>query len=291
MERAQLRAATGRHPIGGLRRLDVLLRHRGKAGDPPTGPLSSLHRPSVLPYPRGGDAVTDGNNLIVAQLAELVAHLDRDETDTTARLHELVEIGARHVPGCQFAGITLVEKDKAVTTVVATHRYPMVLDAIQDRCGEGPCLAAAWPYHMMYVEDLNVEQRWPSYQRYALEETPIRSIVSYELFDDGKSMAALNFYADNPHAFNDESLELGGVFASHIASAWSMMRSQDQFRSALASRDIFGQATGVVMERFNLDAVEAFDLLTRLSQQSSTKFIDPAKALIDSEHPLKRRHR
>jgi GAF domain-containing protein len=233
--------------------------------------------------------VPDGNNMIVAHLAQLVANLDRDGRDATAGLRELIESGARCVEGCQYAGITLAGKGRAVTNVVATHRYPMILDAIQDRCGEGPCLAAAWPHHMLYVEDLSIEQRWPCYQRYALEETPIRSIVSYELFDDGKEMAALNFYADNPHAFNDESRELGGVFATHVALAWSMMRRQDQFRSALASRDIIGQAKGVIMERFHLDAIDAFDLLTRLSQQANAKLIDIAKSLIDSEHPLKRR--
>lgn len=70
-----------------------------------------------------------------------------------------------------------------------------------------------------------------------------------------------------------------------------MMRRQDQFRSALASRDIIGQAKGVIMERFDLDAVEAFELLTRLSQQSNTRVVDIAAALIDSEHPLKQRRR
>jgi AmiR/NasT family two-component response regulator len=48
-----------------------------------------------------------------------------------------------------------------------------------------------------------------------------------------------------------------------------------------------GQAKGVVMERFNLDAVEAFELLTRLSQQSNIRLVEIAAALIDSEHPLK----
>ncbi len=57
------------------------------------------------------------------------------------------------------------------------------------------------------------------------------------------------------------------------------------------SRDTIGQAKGVIMERFNHDAVEAFELPTRLSQRSNTKLIDIAKALIDSEHPLKPRHR
>ncbi|ORV92471.1 response regulator receiver protein [Mycobacterium interjectum] len=228
---------------------------------------------------------------VAAQLADLIADLDRNGTETTVGLHELVDSGSRHVAGCQYAGITMADGTKAVTNVVATHRYPMVLDAIQNRCGEGPCLSAVWRHHMVHVEDLNVDLRWPRYQRHALEQTPIRSILSFELYADGSGMAALNFYAEHPHAFTDESLELGGVFATHVALAWSMMRRQDQFRSALASRDVIGQAKGVIMERFNLDAVEAFELLSRLSQDSNTKLIEIARSLIDTEHPLKRRHR
>lgn len=54
---------------------------------------------------------------------------------------------------------------------------------------------------------------------------------------------------------------------------------------------MIGQAKRIVVERFNLDAVEAFELLVRLSQQSNTRLIDIAKSLIDSERPLKRRRR
>lgn len=233
----------------------------------------------------------DDTNTVVAQLAGLVTSINRDATEASVGLHELVDSGARHVPGSQYAGITLAGKDKTVTNVVATHRYPVVLDAIQERCGEGPCLAAAWEHHMMHVADLNTDGRWPCYRQQAIEQTPIRSILSYELFVDGTSMAALNFYAEHPHAFTEESRELGAVYATHVALAWSMLRQQDQFRSALASRDVIGQAKGVIMERFNLDAVEAFELLTRLSQRSNTKVIDIAKALIDSEHPLRRPRR
>jgi GAF domain-containing protein len=235
--------------------------------------------------------MSDINKSVVTELAELVASLDRDGTEIRTGLRELINNGVRHVPGSQYAGITLAEANRAVTNVVATHRYPMLLDAIQNEYKEGPCLEAAWQHHIMHVADLNIDQRWPRYQQYALAETPIRSILSYELFVDGGAMGALNFYADNPHAFSDDSLELGGVFANHIALGWSIMRRHDQFRSALASRDIIGQAKGVIMERFNLDAVEAFDLLTRLSQQSNTKLFDIARALIDTEHPIKcRRH-
>jgi transcriptional regulator with GAF, ATPase, and Fis domain len=232
-----------------------------------------------------------GNTVVAAQLADLVSNLSSERTDPSAALQELIDNGVRHMAGCQYAGITLAEQGKAVTNVVATHHYPKMLDAIQDRCGEGPCVEAAWRHHMMHVEDLTVDQRWPRYRREALEQTPIRSILSYELSVDPSSLTALNFYADRPHAFPDESVELGGILAAHVALAWSMVRRQDQFRSALASRDMIGQAKGIIMERFDLDAVEAFELLTRLSQQSNTKIIDIAKSLIDSEHPLKGPHR
>ncbi|OBG29611.1 GAF and ANTAR domain-containing protein [Mycobacterium sp. 852002-51057_SCH5723018] len=231
-----------------------------------------------------------GNSTIVAQLAGLVADLGRQETETRVGLNELVHSGVRHIPGCQYSGISLADKNNAVTSVAATHRYPILLDVIQNRYGEGPCLAAIREHHMIRVDDLNADRRWPRYQRCALEQTPIRSILAYGLLVDGTTIAALNFYAEAPRAFDDESLELGGIFASHVALAWSMLRRQDQFRSALASRDTIGQAKGVIMERFNLDADEAFELLTRLSQQSNTKVIDIAKALIDGEHPLKRCH-
>lgn len=232
----------------------------------------------------------DGSAVVVTQLAELVSSLERRETDTATGLNQLIDNGVSHVAGCQYAGITLAERSKSVINVAATHRYPILLDAIQNRYGEGPCLEAAWRHHVMHVDDLAEEQRWPRYRRYAIEQTPIRSILSYELFVDGGTLAALNFYADSPHAFPDDSVELGAVFATHIALAWSMLRRQDQFRSALASRDMIGQAKGIIMERFNLDAVEAFELLTRLSQKSNTRLIDIAKSLIDNEHPLKRRH-
>ncbi|WP_445169353.1 hypothetical protein ACTXG7_08555 [Mycolicibacterium sp. Dal123E01] len=45
----------------------------------------------------------------------------------------------------------------------------------------------------------------------------MRSIVSFRLFGDGKHSAALNLYAESAGAFDEESVELGLVFAAHTA--------------------------------------------------------------------------
>ena len=66
-----------------------------------------------------------------------------------------------------------------------------------------------------------------------------------------------------------------------------MLRRQEQFRSVLASRDIIGQAKGILMGRFDINAVAAFDLLRKISQESNTKIVDVARRLVSLDHPSK----
>ncbi|MGB2920086.1 MAG: ANTAR domain-containing protein [Mycobacterium sp.] len=53
---------------------------------------------------------------------------------------------------------------------------------------------------------------------------------------------------------------------------------QTQFESALASRDLIGQAKGMIMERFKIDATKAFSLMAKLSQDGNT----PLRRIVDS---------
>lgn len=164
--------------------------------------------------------------------------------------------------------------------MAATHRYPTLLDDIQREFAEGPCVSAAWTHQIIHIEDLAAEDRWPKYRAAAMERTPVRSVVSYRLFGDDRQSAALNLYAESAGAFDEESVELGLVYAAHTSVAWNSMRREQQFRSALASRDVIGQAKGMLMERFNIDAVAAFELLRRLSQESNTRLADIAERLV-----------
>ncbi|MBV8786817.1 MAG: ANTAR domain-containing protein [Mycobacterium sp.] len=50
----------------------------------------------------------------------------------------------------------------------------------------------------------------------------------------------------------------------------------EQLRRALASRDIIGQAKGILMERFAIDAESAPNLLKRLSQADNTPLAEIA---------------
>ncbi|MCV7399749.1 GAF and ANTAR domain-containing protein [Mycobacterium fragae] len=228
----------------------------------------------------------------IREVAELVQNLQQQrDRDVDTVLGELTENAARAMPGAQYAGITVATRNGKVRTASATHRYAELLDEIQQHSDQGPCLSAAWEHHIMRINDLTRERRWPAYCREAAEETPIRSIMSFQLFTDHHSMAALNFYAEQPNAFDDEAAELGLILATHTALAWNMFRRDEQFRSALASRDIIGQAKGMIMERFKIDAVQAFELLKRLSQSSNTPLAVVAREMVQAEHPADDRDR
>jgi transcriptional regulator with GAF, ATPase, and Fis domain len=222
---------------------------------------------------------------LIREVAKLVQTLQQQDTDADTVLGELTQSSVSAMPGAQHGGITIASRNGKVRTASATGRYPQLLDEIHQRHEQGPCLSAAWEHHVIRINDMALENRWPAYCRDAIEETPIRSVMSFQLFADKHDMGALNFYAEEPNAFDDESAELGLIFATHTALAWNMSRRDEQFRSALASRDIIGQAKGMIMERFKIDAVQAFELLKRLSQNSNTPLVVMARQLVEAEHP------
>jgi GAF domain-containing protein len=229
-------------------------------------------------------AVTDRNDMM-RDVADLVRTLDRrPRVDVDGALDELVANLLGHMPSAQHAGVTVATSEGDVQTLAASGAYPALLDDIQRRRREGPCLTAAWKHHVVRLDDIGSEERWPSYCHEVAETTPIRSILAFELFTGQGSTGALNFYAETPNAFDDEAVEVGLVLATHAALAWHMVRRDEQFRSALASRDVIGQAKGMFMERFDVDVVQAFELLKRLSQTTNTPLAEVAQRVVDGQN-------
>lgn len=220
------------------------------------------------------------------RVAELVQGLhNRPDTDSDTVVAELAEHAAVEIAGAQYAGITLTRNAKAIETPAATHHWPLLLDKIQQRHLEGPCLTAAWEEKTIHVPDLEADERFPNYRRDALAETPIRSIMAFQLFIAGETLGALNVYSEQPGAFSAESRNLGLIFAAHSSVAWNSARREEQFRRALSSRDTIGQAKGMIMERYGVDAVQAFELLRKLSQDSNVPLTQIATELVAKSQP------
>jgi hypothetical protein len=227
---------------------------------------------------------THEGNVVLLEVAELLGDQRDRALDADTILRDLTRNVAKFVPGAQFAGITVVERGR-IESVAASDDVVRSLDDIARKHQEGPCLAIGQRVRLVQIDDLATENRWPRYRDDAMAGTKIHSILSARLAADTKRIAALTFYAESARAFDDEAVELGIAFAAHTALVLNIVRRGEQFRCALASRDIIGQAKGMVMERFNVDARQAFELLKRLSQTSNVPVAEIAKQLVYADHP------
>ncbi|WP_262365773.1 GAF and ANTAR domain-containing protein [Gordonia sp. OPL2] len=208
-------------------------------------------------------------------------------SDPMVVLSEVTRTAVDVLPGVDHAGITLVrraargDRPAALESTAATGPIPELVDKLQHDCGEGPCFDAVWMHQTNRIDDLWTETRWPRFVSAVRGSTAVRSVLSIQLFVTDQELGALNLYSDEVSVFDAVAEDLATNLATHAAIALSTARRSDQFRSALASRDILGQAKGILMERYGIDALAAFDLLRRLSQETNTPVTELAHKLVE----------
>lgn len=107
-------------------------------------------------------------------------------------------------------------------------------------------------------------------------------MASFRLFVGRGNLGPLTLYGPEPNSFDGDALPYGEILAQHAAVAMADAQAADQLHRAIASRDVIGQAKGIIMERFHVDAVRAFEMLTRLSQESNVKLLEVAENVLDT---------
>ncbi|QXC62431.1 GAF and ANTAR domain-containing protein [Aquihabitans sp. G128] len=220
-------------------------------------------------------------------LAEQFAAVSRAllaEHDVPATLARIIVMATETIPHCQHAGIDLVEGG-VITPVAQSDEVPARFGALQTETGEGPCLDAIRDQEMFLVGHLSEESRWPELAAQAHAETGVQSILAFRLFAGGRTLAALNLYSAELDAFGDHDIAIGSIFAAHAAVALQSARAQQTLEEGLRSRDLIGQAKGILMSRDSIDEDAAFDLLRRASQRLNIKLRDVATQIIESQPP------
>jgi GAF domain-containing protein len=204
-------------------------------------------------------------------------------TDT---LTEVVKLSVTTIEGCDFAGLFLLD-GVAVTTPTRTDPVVDLIDGYQHESGEGPCLDAISEGSIFYANDLDSESRWPHFAPRA-GQAGIRSVLALPVAQNN-SLGALNLYARSPIAFGVVDRGKGVILASLAGLALAAAHSQEQdgmgvedFRAALGSRELIGQAEGILMERERISSDHAFDILRRASQHLNVKLREVAQTLVDT---------
>ncbi|MDF3313409.1 GAF and ANTAR domain-containing protein [Rhodococcus sp. T2V] len=215
-----------------------------------------------------------------AEIEQVARDLRAEHASIQGTLEVITKAARDVVPGAEDAGITLVARGRGFQSRAATSELPKAIDELQHRLGDGPCVQAIWNHETVLVADMTTEGRWP---RFAPEAARIgaRSMLAFQLYTTEHTMGALNLHSSHPGAFDNTSVSIGGTLATHAAIALIASQREEQFRDALASRDIIGQAKGILMHRFSIGAEEAFAILIRRSQHTNTPLNEVALNVIE----------
>jgi hypothetical protein len=197
----------------------------------------------------------------------------------------VVRYAARAVPHSQHCGLTLVQGSQRPTTLSSSSELARTVDSIQYETGEGPCLEAIETDDVTQVADLATDPQWPAFGRRCVTETRIGSMFSLRLFLSTDDRAALNFYAEQPGAFDELDVAVGAMFAPFAALAvQSAVREREieHLQTALQSSRRIGVAIGILMARRQLTYDQAFAQLVNASQHLNVKLRDIARAVAET---------
>jgi GAF domain-containing protein len=222
---------------------------------------------------------------LAATFAVLARDLARHQTRADT-LTAIVGPVRSLIPGAEHAGLTFPQPDGSMKTVAATSDWPQQVDARQYSANEGPCVDAIREHHIFLTNDLRTDPRWPKFAPAAVEETGVLSILSHRLFlDDELSLGGLNLYSSKPDAFDDDSIRMLSLYATHAAIAYALVDGQqraNQLETALRSNRDIGMAMGVLMALHKVTKEEAFDLLRIASQRGHRKLASVALDVIET---------
>lgn len=222
-------------------------------------------------------------NTLLAQMAVELSDLPTPEATV-----EAVTQYARVAVGADDAGVMLVHGRGRVETPTGTSENVDKAHQLQAELAEGPCLAAVAGGDQIYtVTNIRDDERWRRWGK-AAAELGYKSTVSASLETGSRRIGSLNIYWRDRDSFDDSDVEVISLFASHASVAIAAANTRNQLEKALETRTTIGQAQGILMHAFGLDAVKAFAYLGRLSQDTNVKLVKVAQEIIENRERIGR---
>jgi ANTAR domain/GAF domain len=188
-------------------------------------------------------------------------------------MEAVAERAPASVRGADWACVSIITREGTIETPACsdgdgTPHAPSPQKVLQ--FGEGLVRAAAADGSVLRIDDTAEEERWPAFARQA-RELGVGSIIACGLRTGPGLRAALVLQSAEPGAFDGLAADAVDVYATHAASALARSQNTDSLREAVRTRQVIGEATGILMERHRIGSPAAFALLVRASQHLNVK--------------------
>ncbi len=211
-------------------------------------------------------------------------------------LDSLLQLVVTLAPGCiqpaDAASVSLLREGPRFETSHATSDEVIEIDGVQYASHEGPCVTAIETGEATTFDGASPPGHWPDFTRAALG-SGVASVLSMPLTVQGRTLGALNLYSHLAGAAGNWDREAATGFVAHASVALAnavafadSTRTARQLEAALLTRDLIGQAKGILMAREGCDADEAFGRLRSMSQKANRKLRDIASEVAESAGPM-----
>jgi GAF domain-containing protein len=252
------------------------------SGRPVRCPASSMQSVQPQAGPHSGESADMRGPQLVERMAHSAMELAAPQSIEDA-FADVCAAAVELIPGADLADIMLV-RDGDVVSIGATSELSARLDELQQQLGEGPCAQAAADTAVVRTDDFSTDNRWTNYAPAAVE-LGVRSCLSFKLYSAGTSAATMNIFGFDADVWDDDAETVGAVLAAHAASAIDASRWGAAMSSTLADRDRIASAKGIIMERYGVDALCAFTMMRRLSQETDISLTEVAQRVIATRTP------
>lgn len=211
-------------------------------------------------------------------LSRIALELDAELTMTSTA--KLIAEYARLTTAADECGIIEATARQNATSSAATSARVLRIHELQIVLDEGPSLDSIRHEPIYLCGDSLADPRWPRWGP-AVAKLGIRSALSIRLESRSRSLGALNLYAESADAFDPRDVAIAQNFARHASIALSSAFTEQGMSVAIDARTFIGQAQGILMGRYGINAQQAFEFLRRRSQEEQVKLSDIAHDVID----------
>lgn len=183
-------------------------------------------------------------------------------------------------------GVVLGDLDGSLRTMAASSERMRLVELIELQSREGPSLDCFRDGAATLEHDLAATTRWPVFTA-AAADAGFRSVYALPLRLRTEAVGALNLFAEEPHALDEDDLQLGQALADvatigilHARVLHERELLAEQLQVALDSRVALEQAKGVVAEQAGLDVDAAFHLLRGYARHNNRYIGDVVGAVL-----------
>jgi len=236
---------------------------RSGSGDAPTGRNGAVGRR------RGSGTDLNPGDLVGLPGARTLGSAMGDVVRTTLAL----------ITAAEHAAVSVCHTNGSLCALAGTAPLGPLVE-LEGELGEGPDLDAVRSGELVLVADAAAAERWPAL---AARVAP-RRLWPLAAFPIGPGVGhrggALTVLARATTEFSAADRRTGELLAAQALPMLDAAAAVINLNRALHSRDVIGQAKGVIMSKYGLTEERAFAALVSRSQSSNTRVAELAERVV-----------